>query len=71
MSSIPNGFQQVTASRLEAAQYLGVSVSTLARWGSKKEGPSYYVVGAKARYRVSELEGYIEKCKIALRKDSA
>jgi excisionase family DNA binding protein len=54
------GFQQKTASRAEAAKYLGVSLSTLARWGSNGDGPPYYVVGAKARYRLSDLDEFIE-----------
>jgi excisionase family DNA binding protein len=64
MSSVLNGFQHDTVSRTEAAKYLGVSVSTLARWGSNGDGPSYYVVGARARYRVSDLDEYIEQCKM-------
>jgi excisionase family DNA binding protein len=54
------GFANRTASRREAAKYLGVSVSTLARWASLKQGPSYYLVGAKARYRYFDLDQFIE-----------
>jgi excisionase family DNA binding protein len=64
MDTLMAGFQQKTASRIEAAKYLGVSVSTLARWASKDEGPAYYVVGAKARYRYSELDEFLERCKM-------
>jgi excisionase family DNA binding protein len=64
MNNPPAGFQQNTASRAEAAKYLGVSVSTLARWGSNGDGPNYYIVGAKARYRITELDEYIEQCKM-------
>jgi excisionase family DNA binding protein len=60
MNYVPAGFQQNTASRAEAAKYLGVSVSTLARWGWKGDGPAYYVIGAKARYRLSDLDKFIE-----------
>ncbi len=63
MDNVTAGFRQSTASRAEAAKYLGVSVSTLARWGSNGNGPSYYVVGAKARYRLAELDEFIEQCK--------
>ena len=53
-------FQEKTISRAAAAKYLGVSVSTLARWASKNGGPSYYVIGAKARYRLPDLDKFIE-----------
>lgn len=49
-----------TASREEAAAYLGISVSTLAQWASKKEGPPYYLIGMRARYRYRELDQFIE-----------
>jgi excisionase family DNA binding protein len=55
-----NEFQEKTISRADAARYLGVSVSTLARWASKNEGPSYYVIGARARYRLGDLDNFIE-----------
>jgi excisionase family DNA binding protein len=54
------GLREGTLSRADAAAYLGVSISTLARWASNNEGPPYYVVGAKARYRYSDLDQFIE-----------
>jgi excisionase family DNA binding protein len=60
MDKLHEGFANRTASRREAAKYLGVSVSTLARWASMKHGPSYYLVGAKARYRYSDLDNFVE-----------
>jgi excisionase family DNA binding protein len=54
------GIREKTLSRADAAEYLGVSVSTLARWASNNEGPPYYLLGAKARYRYSDLDEFIE-----------
>ena len=54
------GIREGTLTRAEAAAYLGVSISTLARWASYGNGPPYYVVGAKARYRHSDLDQFIE-----------
>lgn len=54
------GIRERTLSRVGAAAYLGVSVSTLARWASNNKGPRFYVVGAKARYRPSDLDTFIE-----------
>jgi excisionase family DNA binding protein len=53
--------------RAEAAKYLGVSVPTLARWASTGNGPAYYVIGGKARYRVPDLDAYLESCRRASR----
>mgnify|MGYP003115941869 CR=1 FL=1 len=45
-------------SRAEAAAYLQVSASSLARWASNKRGPSYYRLGRETRYYVSDLESF-------------
>lgn len=60
MTTPNSGIRESTLSRADAAAYLGVSISTLARWASNNEGPPYYVVGAKARYRYSDLDQFIE-----------
>lgn len=60
MTTPSPGIRESTLSRADAAAYLGVSISTLARWASNNEGPPYYVVGAKARYRYSDLDRFIE-----------
>lgn len=50
-----------TLRRDEAAQYLGVSVPTLARWASHGTGPHYYKIGRWARYRVPDLDQFVEQ----------
>lgn len=47
-------------SRMEAAHYLGVSGSTLARWAMLGEGPRFHKVGGKARYKIADLDTYID-----------
>lgn len=47
--------------RNEAAEYLGVSVNTLANWactGLKKL--PYYKIGKKVMYKLDDLENFIE-----------
>lgn len=48
-------------SRPEAAEYLGVSVSTMARWAHLKVGPAYKRAGRKTRYLKSDLDAFLER----------
>jgi len=45
--------------RKEAASYLGVRVTALARWASEQRGPAYYRIGRDARYRVDDLDIFL------------
>ena len=45
--------------RPEAAAYLGVSVSTLARWACVREKIRYHRVGKRALYEQSDLDSFI------------
>lgn len=45
--------------RPEAAAYLGVSTSTLARWACLRENVRYHRVGKRAVYRKSDLDEFI------------
>ncbi len=47
--------------RQQAANFLGVSYSTLCRWASHGEGPKYCKVGKQPRYRVIDLDKYLEQ----------
>lgn len=47
-------------SETEAADYLGLAVATLRRWRWSGDGPAYCKLGRAVRYRVSDLEGYLE-----------
>tara|TARA_R110002020_G_scaffold159106_3_gene342751 strand:- start:2870 stop:3061 length:192 start_codon:yes stop_codon:yes gene_type:complete len=45
----------------EAAEYLGVSIHTLASWASKGKNLPFMKIGREREYRVSDLEYYVEK----------
>ena len=48
-------------SAAEAAQYLGVSVSTLKNWRAKKIGPLWVMRGARLiAYRPADLERFLD-----------
>lgn len=46
-------------SRTEAANFLGVSVSSLAHWAHSHLGLAYTRLGRSPRYRVSDLDAWI------------
>ena len=51
----------VVLSPSEAAQYLGVSVSTLKNWRAKKIGPKWTLRGARlVAYRPADLEKFLD-----------
>ncbi len=45
--------------RKQAAEFLGVSVPSLARWASLGNGPAYYKLGRHARYRRDDLNAFM------------
>ena len=48
-------------SRPEAAAYLGVSTSTMARWAHQKAGPAYKRAGRKTRYLKTDLDSFLDQ----------
>jgi excisionase family DNA binding protein len=44
----------------ETADYLKVSISTLARMRRDKNGPQYVQIGYRVMYRKEDLDAYIE-----------
>jgi excisionase family DNA binding protein len=51
--------------RERAAEYLGVSVATLAAWACKGKGPAYYKVGgSRVFYNRADLDAYLESCRV-------
>lgn len=58
-------FNQDRLSRQEAAEYLGLQVSTLAAdVTTKRLGVPYIKIGSRVYYRRSELDQFIENCKV-------
>ena len=43
----------------DLAKYLGVSLSTLARWRRENTGPSYAKVGKRVVYRKQAVEEFV------------
>jgi len=50
----------------QAAEYLGISKHTLNsyRWIYEKDGPTYIKMGGKIAYKTTDLEAWIEKCRV-------
>jgi len=44
----------------QVADILGVTPPTLANWRCRRHGPAYVRVGRLARYRVDDVEAYIQ-----------
>lgn len=47
-------------SRREVAELLGVPVSTVANWASEAKGPRFLKVGRHARYRLVDVEAWLD-----------
>lgn len=45
----------------EVADYLGVPAATLANWRHRNAGPPSYRVGRHVKYRMSEVERWLER----------
>ena len=43
-----------------AAAFLGVSVSTLAKWRVSGKGPRFVKLGSRVAYRISDLEEWLD-----------
>lgn len=52
-------FQNVLLDNESAAEFLGVSPTTLPRWRWAGTGPAYLKVGRSIRYRRSDLEKWL------------
>ena len=48
----------------EAARVLGVAIQTLRNWRHKRKGPAYHKIGKAVRYRMADLEAYLQECRI-------
>lgn len=44
----------------QAANYLGMAVSTLNKWRCFGDGPVFIKMGRSVRYRVKDLNDYVE-----------
>ncbi len=53
--------------RREAAELLGIEPQTLAVWSCRGIGPAFIKVGRSVRYRLSDLEKFIESGRVSTR----
>jgi len=44
----------------QAADFLGLAVSTLNKWRCYGDGPTFIKMGRSVRYRISDLNDYVE-----------
>jgi Helix-turn-helix domain len=59
--TLPNGKVVGLLNENDAAAYLAVAVQTLRNWRSLGQGPPFVHVGRRIGYRLSDLEGWVEK----------
>ena len=45
----------------QAAEVLNVPEGTLAQWRTRRCGPTFFKLGAQARYRVSDLREFLSR----------
>jgi len=57
----------VTVDESRAAQILGFSVKTLRKRRWERKPPAFLKVGRLIRYRLSDLQDYLDSCRIAPR----
>mgnify|MGYP006428085659 CR=1 FL=1 len=49
---------------LEAAEYLRTSERTLIRWRNARTGPAWIKAGGKVVYQTSDLNQWLDKCRV-------
>lgn len=48
----------------ETAQFLDVSIPTLRTWRHRKQGPAYYKIGGKVRYKPEDLQSFVNESRV-------
>jgi hypothetical protein len=51
--------------RRETADYIHVETCTLAAWAFRKKGPKFYRIGGAVRYKLSDVQDFINKGMVA------
>lgn len=59
-SQAPNTPAQQFLTTPQAAEYIGLHKSTLDTWRCRGEGPRFVKLGRAVRYRIKDLDAYIE-----------
>jgi len=58
-------------SNSEAAEFLGMSPDTLPRWRWEGVGPAYLKVGRSIKYRLADLEAFLNESRVNPRNGAA
>jgi len=58
-------------SNSEAAEFLGMSPDTLPRWRWARVGPAYLKVGRSIKYRLADLEAFLNESRVNPRNGAA
>jgi predicted DNA-binding transcriptional regulator AlpA len=61
MATTNNSAQDKLLNDHEVARLTGLSVATLRRWRLLGKGPRYAKLGALVRYRLEDLQAFIER----------
>jgi hypothetical protein len=64
MPQTQTAIQPVLFSDVELARYLGVSLSCLRKWRTLRVGPPWLKLGALVRYRMADVNAYLDKCPV-------
>ncbi|GAB5388408.1 MAG: hypothetical protein Alpg2KO_13760 [Alphaproteobacteria bacterium] len=65
MTTQPNNPQECLLDQHQTAKYLALSPKTLANWRTQGKGPEYHKIGGRIRYRQSDLDAYVNRCRYA------
>jgi excisionase family DNA binding protein len=70
MSTVVEPVAKKLLNRREAAELLGLTVGTLAVWAFQGRGPAFVKVGRSVRYRVGDIEAFVEQGRKTTREQS-
>lgn len=56
--------------RAQAAEYLGLNTHTLNIWACKKKNLPYYKVGRLVKYKLSDLDNFLNKSKQEIKQNN-
>jgi predicted DNA-binding transcriptional regulator AlpA len=54
----------------EVSLLTGLSIETLAQWRSQKKHIPYLKMGRRVRYHPSDIEEYLGRCRVSVRKET-
>lgn len=60
-NELPHGNEWSFLSAKAAATYLGITPLTLIKWRMAGRGPHYFKLGRNVRYRINDLNEWIEE----------